>query len=47
MNFNEKQLLEELAYKASLSGGPGGQHANKTHSKITLEWEIKNTVVFL
>ena len=46
MQFNEKQLLEELHYKASLSSGPGGQHANKTSSKITLEWELKNTAVF-
>ncbi len=46
MHFNEKQLLEELTYKAALSSGPGGQHANKTHSKITLEWEMQNTAVF-
>ena len=28
----------ELKETASLSGGPGGQHANKTASRVTLIW---------
>ena len=33
----------ELIYTASRSSGPGGQHANKTSSRITLHWSLKNT----
>jgi len=31
----------ELEFQASLSGGPGGQHVNKTHSRITLLWHLE------
>jgi ribosome-associated protein len=30
----------ELTEKVSLSGGPGGQHANKTSSRVTLNWNV-------
>ena len=30
----------ELLISASLSGGAGGQHVNKTNSKITLRWNL-------
>ena len=30
----------ELLTTASLSGGAGGQHVNKTNSKITLKWNL-------
>lgn len=30
----------ELFYRASKSGGPGGQHANKTSSKVTIDWNV-------
>ena len=30
----------ELSITASLSGGAGGQHVNKTNSKITLKWNL-------
>jgi len=33
----------ELEITASKSGGPGGQHVNKTSSRITVRWNIKNT----
>lgn len=33
----------ELEVTASKSGGPGGQHANKTSTKITIRWNIINT----
>ncbi|HLS29284.1 MAG TPA: peptide chain release factor-like protein [Flavobacteriaceae bacterium] len=46
MHFNQKQLLEEVNYKAVLSGGPGGQHANKANTKVILEWDLKQTSVF-
>ena len=31
----------ELEITASRSGGPGGQHVNKTSSKITVRWNVK------
>jgi len=30
----------ELVASATRSGGPGGQHANKTSTRVTLEWNI-------
>ena len=33
----------ELEVQASLSGGPGGQHVNKTHSRITLRWHLDSS----
>ncbi len=33
----------EIVFTASRSSGPGGQHVNKTSSRITLHWSIKET----
>ncbi len=33
----------EIEITASRAGGPGGQHVNKTSTKITLRWNVKNT----
>lgn len=33
----------ELEITASRSGGPGGQHVNKTDSRITIRWNVKTT----
>src|ERR1700733_137095 len=33
----------ELEITASRSGGAGGQHVNKTDTKITVRWNIKNS----
>jgi ribosome-associated protein len=33
----------ELEITASRSGGPGGQHVNKTSSRITVRWNVKNS----
>lgn len=46
MEFDEEGLLKETTYKATLSGGPGGQHANKASTKIMLEWDLKTTQIF-
>ena len=35
----------ELTEQTSLSGGPGGQHANKTSSRITLSWKPQNSLI--
>lgn len=44
--FNEQNLLKEVEFKAVLSSGPGGQHANKTSTKVELSWDISATTVF-
>jgi ribosome-associated protein len=33
----------ELEITASRAGGPGGQHVNKTSSRITVRWNVKET----
>ena len=33
----------ELEITASRAGGPGGQHVNKTSSKITIRWNVQKT----
>ncbi len=35
----------ELTMTTSKSGGPGGQHANKTSSRVTLEWDLASTTI--
>lgn len=35
----------ELSWTASRASGPGGQHVNKTSSRITLEWSIRDSAV--
>lgn len=38
--FSKENLLKEVRYKAVLSGGPGGQHVNKTATKVELTWDL-------
>lgn len=33
----------ELSITTSRSGGPGGQHANKTSTRVTLEWTLADS----
>ena len=33
----------ELEITTSKAGGPGGQHVNKTETRITVRWNIKTT----
>lgn len=46
MNLDTETLLKEFTYKATTSGGPGGQHANKVSTKVILEWDLNATSVF-
>ncbi len=41
--MNRDKILKELRFKTALSGGPGGQHVNKTETKVILEWELMKT----
>ncbi|MEE2683390.1 MAG: alternative ribosome rescue aminoacyl-tRNA hydrolase ArfB [Actinomycetota bacterium] len=36
---------EEVRFRFSTSGGPGGQHANKTNTRVELVWEVAETTV--
>ena len=37
-------LFTELQFKGIRSGGPGGQHVNKTASKVELTFDVKNSL---
>jgi len=43
---NIDELLQEAEFKAVLSSGPGGQHANKTSTKVVLDWSLTNSKLF-
>ena len=36
-------LLNEIKYQTSRSSGPGGQHVNKTESKVELHWNLEES----
>lgn len=40
MKINLPQLLSTCRYETSRSSGPGGQHVNKTETKVTLYFNI-------
>ncbi len=44
--MNTEQLLRELEFKAVRSSGPGGQHVNKTSSKVLVQFHIANSHAF-
>lgn len=39
------QLTNELVFKTSRSGGKGGQHVNKTETKVQLLFKVSNSAV--
>lgn len=38
-------LQPELEFSASRSSGPGGQNVNKVNSKVTLKFDVRNSLV--
>lgn len=44
--FDEGLLISELNFKAIRSSGAGGQHVNKTSSKVELTFNLKDSLVF-
>lgn len=43
LSFDKALIERELDFQTSLSGGPGGQHVNKTETKVTLKWSFQNS----
>lgn len=41
--MNLKILLTELEHKTSRSSGPGGQHVNKTESRVEIHWNLRES----
>ncbi|OAD90629.1 MULTISPECIES: alternative ribosome rescue aminoacyl-tRNA hydrolase ArfB [Aequorivita] len=41
--MNAEVLISELSFKAIRSSGPGGQHVNKTASKIEVSFSLENS----
>ena len=42
----KEELIKEVAFKTSRSGGKGGQNVNKVSSKVELIFNIGNSVLF-
>ncbi len=38
-----EQIQPEFTFETSRSSGKGGQHVNKTESRVTLVWDFKNS----
>ncbi len=41
--MDEEIILKELEFKAVRSSGPGGQHANKTSTKVEVSFDVLNS----
>ena len=46
MNDKRDILLNECLFKATRSGGPGGQHVNKVSTKAELYWNLDDSIAF-
>lgn len=46
IHINERIIIpgSELELSASRSSGPGGQHVQKTNSRVSLRWNLETTV---
>ena len=46
MNFSKTELQKETTFKASRSGGKGGQNVNKVSSKVELLFSVSDSALF-
>lgn len=44
--MDEKQLIQEITYKAVRSSGAGGQNVNKVSSKVELHFDLPSSMAF-
>lgn len=44
-SFDEKLILAEVNFKTSRSSGKGGQHVNKTESRVSLFFDIESSAI--
>ncbi len=44
MHLNDKEILKEVVFKTSRSGGKGGQNVNKVATKVELIFHIQNSL---
>lgn len=42
--IHASDLLDELEFSASRSSGPGGQNVNKVSTKISMRFDVRNSV---
>ena len=45
-HFLIENVLSEVIFSTARSGGPGGQHVNKTETKVILKWNLFDSNVF-
>jgi ribosome-associated protein len=46
MTFSKQNLLKEITFRTSRSGGKGGQNVNKVSSKVELNINLKSSLLF-
>lgn len=46
ININKDDILKETSFKASRSGGKGGQNVNKVSSKVELNFDFESSALF-
>lgn len=46
MTPTKEELLKEITFKTSRSGGKGGQNVNKVSSKVELIFNVQETLLF-
>lgn len=45
MQIRKEDIIKELVFRTSRSGGKGGQHVNKVSSKVELNFNIPKSVI--
>ena len=46
MTFSKQDLLKEITFRTSRSGGKGGQNVNQVSSKVELNINLKTSLLF-
>lgn len=46
MGFSKQDILKEISFKISRSGGKGGQNVNKVSTKVELDFDLNSTKLF-